>query len=663
MYFTRLKAKNWSVYYPEVEIDFERAQDMRQPLWIFEGLTGFGKTTLFLAFVWAMYGERGLAFHTKDRVGGTKRTLDMISRQAMMKGDYSMNVELHFVDADHSYIVKRYVPPLNRKPTTNAELKLTVKLIDEKGGEDEYPDDRINEMLPLEASQFFFFAGEMLSKYTDPSNKDTKEAIERILGFPEIRASSEDVSTYIRKITKMLKESDDLSETVKFLLNDRDVVEIDIKTREEALATARQKHRDVDSRIPDLQAKFDMFESVQQESQRLRDLQKDTQFLEDELTKLTEARYGRIKNLPFVLAYSELTKHYDRIKQRNETESAEAGMARASVVIAKMKELLGGDRCWCGNRIEEFEKKNLTQILETYMKDRARYESMSKDQTVPSMLELSRAMGYLRSLDGDYQAIDAEIKKYRVKIDDNEAAIDKIQNRIGNAPQQEIRLTKNLLDKCLEERGRLSEEIKQTQAKLEDLKSERDTISRTLSGIKTQSAAVKTLRQKYDVAEKASRALEYALKELANVKREVIQDGASKFMLSIVRKPNWDRLAIEEDYSIQLYDKKGSVIPRKDISDGEKEILALSFIHGLKHATERSAPVVIDFLLGRLDVEYQDIVAAYLDKFGDQVLYFVLDSELTENRRELMRKYAKAWYLISYDAETETSKLKLKSTG
>lgn len=661
MYLTRLKAKNWGVYYPQLDVVFAKKQDKGKPLWAFEGLTGAGKTTLFLAFVWALYGEPGLNFHTKERAGGTKRTIDMISRQAIAKGDYSMNVELHFIDGGRSFIIKRYVPPLSKKPTSNAEIKPTVKLIDEKGSEDNYPDDRINEMLPLEASQFFFFAGEMLSKYTEQSTKETKEAIERVLGFPEIRASSEDVSAYIRKIGKMLKDSEDIDDSVKLLLTEREGVEIEIKATNEALEKARQDFREVEYKIPDLQAKFDMFETVQQESLRLKEFQKDNQFLEGELEKLAEARYGRIRNLAFVLAHHELTKRYDRIRERNEIESAQAGITRVSVVIGKVEELLNGDRCWCGNKIEEFEKKCLGQMLDTYMKDRDRYKLMAKDETIPSMHELSTTMGYLKSLDGDYLGIEADMKKYRIRIDDNEAAIAKLQDKIGNTPVQEVRITKNLLDQLLERRGQLSSEVKNAQDKLEGLKHQRDEIARVLSGIKTQSVAVKGLRDKYDLAERTYKALEYTLNELAKVKREVIQDGASKMMLSIVRKPNWDRLVIENDYSIQLYDKNGSVIPRKDISDGEKEILALSFIHGLKQATERSAPVVIDYLLGRLDIEYQDIVAANLDKFGDQVLYFVLDSELTPHRRELMEKHVNAWYTIDYDPSAASSQLRLMS--
>jgi DNA sulfur modification protein DndD len=656
-----LKAKNWGVYYPSIEISF--GEKKGKPLWIFEGLTGFGKTTLFLAFVWALYGERGLNFHTKQRPGGIKRTIDMISRQAIASGDYNMNVELHFVEGERRYIIKRYVPPLARRPATNAEVKTIVKLIDDKGDADTFPDERISEMLPLEASQFFFFAGEMLSKYTEPSSRETKDAIERVLGFPEIRAASEDVASYIRKLGKILQGMEEVGETFKHLLKEREELEAQIQDTRGALGDAKVKYREVDAKIPDLQAKFEQYESIQEEIRKLKELEKENQFLEEELNRLGEARYEKVRRLPFLLAYRELEKRYDRFKQRTEIESAEAGINRVSIIISKLDELVKSDRCWCGNPIEDFERRSLRQALASYTRDRSRYESLAKDQTIPSMLELSTAIGFLRGLDADFSNVDAEMKRTRIRIDDNAATIVKIQDRIGNAPVQQIRLTKKLLDEYLEERGRLSEEVRQTQARLEKLEGERDDTTRTLSRMKTESSAIEALSRRYDLAEKTYRALEYALKELANVKRRVIEENATELMLSVVRKPDWGKLTIEDDYSIQLYDKSGVVIPRKDISDGEKEILALSFIYGLKEATERAAPVVIDFLLGRLDLEYQDSVAENLHRFGDQVLYFVLDSELTEDRKRLMASHCNAWHLIEFNETTLCSQLGMRREG
>ena len=59
---------------------------------------------------------------------------------------------------------------------------------------DELVAKELNEILPLEASQFFFFDGERIIQYTDPENWEViRKAIECVLGIPTIRRAVDDL--------------------------------------------------------------------------------------------------------------------------------------------------------------------------------------------------------------------------------------------------------------------------------------------------------------------------------------------------------------------------------------------------------------------------------------------------------------------------------------
>lgn len=55
MKFQRLDIKNFASYYGQQSINFDTTED--QSVVIVIGSNGFGKTSMFNAIIWALYGE------------------------------------------------------------------------------------------------------------------------------------------------------------------------------------------------------------------------------------------------------------------------------------------------------------------------------------------------------------------------------------------------------------------------------------------------------------------------------------------------------------------------------------------------------------------------------------------------------------------------------
>ena len=130
-------------------------------------------------------------------------------------------------------------------------------------------------------------------------------------------------------------------------------------------------------------------------------------------------------------------------------------------------------------------------------------------------------------------------------------------------------------------------------------------------------------------------------------------DNASEFFSAVTSGEDWKGIKIDDDYSIWLIDnKERSVLP----AEGYKELVALSFIYGLNKAAAYNAPVLMDFVLGRLDEKHQKAVVSRLSDFSDQVLIFLLDSELNSpNVRKGLESIKSFDYYITKDNITGNS--------
>ena len=64
MKFTEIELTNWAVYRETSTIQFDSTSE--KPIILINGNNDKGKTSLFYAIKYALYGEKGLLTHTKE---------------------------------------------------------------------------------------------------------------------------------------------------------------------------------------------------------------------------------------------------------------------------------------------------------------------------------------------------------------------------------------------------------------------------------------------------------------------------------------------------------------------------------------------------------------------------------------------------------------------
>jgi DNA phosphorothioation-associated putative methyltransferase len=161
------------------------------------------------------------------------------------------------------------------------------------------------------------------------------------------------------------------------------------------------------------------------------------------------------------------------------------------------------------------------------------------------------------------------------------------------------------------------------------------------------------LRDRAALAIKVQTALEDYARALTAAKIDELRDGVVRCFGQLWRKGDLvRRIAIDPaTFAVTLFDRHDRVVPKKQLSAGEKQIYAISLLWGLAQASGRPLPMVIDTPLGRLDSEHRThLIERYFPHASHQVVIFSTDTEIDRVYfRELTASISHAYHL-RYDA-------------
>ena len=115
----------------------------------------------------------------------------------------------------------------------------------------------------------------------------------------------------------------------------------------------------------------------------------------------------------------------------------------------------------------------------------------------------------------------------------------------------------------------------------------------------------------------------------------------------------------EEDFSLRIFKLTNEEIPAKTLSAGERQLLSVAILWALAKSSGKTLPTVIDTPLGRLDGPHrQNLIANYFPKASGQVLIFSTDEEVTQEHYESLKPHISNEYCIEYDESSESSVFK-----
>ncbi len=103
-------------------------------------------------------------------------------------------------------------------------------------------------------------------------------------------------------------------------------------------------------------------------------------------------------------------------------------------------------------------------------------------------------------------------------------------------------------------------------------------------------------------------------------------------------------------FAITLYDSAGCALSKERLSEGEKQIFAISVLWGLARASNCQLPAVIDTPMARLDATHRrNLVERYFPNASHQVVILSTDTEVDRDYYQALQPHIARAYHLSYD--------------
>ena len=161
-------------------------------------------------------------------------------------------------------------------------------------------------------------------------------------------------------------------------------------------------------------------------------------------------------------------------------------------------------------------------------------------------------------------------------------------------PEEElIKPTVEKLSKLNQEVGKMQEKLKDHETSLSKLEYSRREFERHKISAEKIILDESKVTQKRDYIKRLKPALEEYETEITKLKIASLETAVADSFKRIIRKPKFaERVTVDPvTFETNLYDRHNNLIPRSDLSSGEKQIFAIAMLWGLAKTSGRPPPL------------------------------------------------------------------------
>lgn len=666
-----IEISNYRQYYGKTKINL--SLDEKKTFTIIQGSMGAGKTSLFNAISWCLYG---LEKQTK-KLEGLPIINTRVLKETPVGNFLDMEVTLKIGTADvvlyqisrmlrchknsEDLTIEKQEGVLLPKGLEPRLIKRFMKWSESAGWEeDEYFDTAVSQLLPKELSDFFLFDGEELVKFFDEGLakvKDGIEVISQISLTQQAIGHLENMALRYRGQTRGYDSSADaileqINQTTQF----RDQQQREYNDLE-------KQSKPLENRLSEIADELrSSARDVIREKQRLRDqLESQKSTLYKDINEINAQRISKIISwAPQVYLTGALKTAIALLHK-----AIQEKLLPPPIDIEYCKSLLDHGQCICGADISVGKgRQNVANLLNRANLSEVYPIANTGTVFLPGVLRDSK-----NNLD--------ELNGYQQKIEEKERGVESIQRQLKeistqlkNFDEENIRTLesehdakKNWLKDLNDRMVVLSSDVARANREIERLSKEHN--SKIQKNVK-----LLTIQKQMSFCSDAALLLKRIQQDLVNQVRATVQSKTEKYFLSIIwKKGTFTGLTIDERYRIAVMHIDG-FNATGSLSAGETLYLALSFIAALREITGFRFPIVIDTPLGRVSGKPRILAAEHLPNYipGTQITMLVTDTEYASpvideetkesigSFRDKVQKNVAFEYKLSYDEkERKTS--------
>ena len=638
-----LKLRNFRQYYGEQTIQF--ACNNPRHVTVIHGINGAGKTSLFTALNWCLYGE------------DTGNLGEFVSKRAITEdtGIVETGVELGFRHENIRYVAERKRQGLLFEQTVKGESKDTF-LLSEIRTDGQFspisdPDWKVGSILPAEVREYFFFDGEKIDNFARPGHEgEVHRAVRTVLKIEAIeRASthlekvSKDYRSELKKHTKEGRLQELIARGEKKQV-DRDNLSEQLKELQDEVSAARNHKRDMDIKLNEIESSRELSEERKRIEEEVNELQR------QEKQHWSDIR--DIANRGFV-SLAEPT--FDRAKEILE-EKRQRREIPPGILKPFLNDLLADMQCICGRSIQDGSEEHLN-LLE-------QFERSVSSELVNTVLDTSSNLNHLTlgtaKIPEDLKNLWEHKSVLNDKIQSREGRLMEISEQLKDFDEEEVRSlekSRQQLQTTITDLEATSNRIK---GRIEQIGKEIDDIDKEIKKVRISEEKARHLQDCFTLARDAANATSEIYDRFADDMRQTIEAEAQRIFKQLIwKESHFQHIRLGKDYKLDVIDRYGKQA-RLEMSAGERQVLSLAFIAGMADVAkeEETVPLVMDTPFGRLSSDHRKKITAHLPEITDQLILFVTDEELRGQARENLEPRVGAEYQLIFEQETSSTEIR-----
>ena len=653
-----LELKNFRPYYGDVKAIFPTADN--SSICLIHGLNGYGKTSLFMALNWCLYGHEKL-----------NDVYEFFNIKARAENNPVMSVKMILDDDAQEVTVLRRIQ-CNRQVRSIRDLGNSDLSIFENGIRRQTPDmtilqEVVNSILPREASQFSFFDGEKIEIYSsDNSTQATQDAISSVLGLSLLARSKEDLEKISLDINRdrrrLLEKEENGTELAKMMEEIDNNVEEAMKQKdalEEKCKSMQTQELSLQDQLVAQEAAQTILEDIKVLQGKINEAEKSKRTLTVEIKDATRTLYYEILEPVLIVKLTEAQRTRDNLLYSH-MNSIKRETAQA--LVEKMQQ---SGICICGRPLDKDHLQAVKIALELPDQVSANGKNsndLDEAKIIVSQLEASLAKVRERE---SYAELAARLAHIENDIDEWATSLAAKKSQLGTTDEEAIASLAEASERVKREKGLVEREIGSLEQTISDHLAERKKLESKISQISGQVQGLDLLSTQVDILNRSSVALGEIVRRSALAKQGEIQEKSTHFFRNITNKAfEYESMIINPDFSFGVETTSHSRPPMSIISAGEKQVTALSFILGLNEYTQREAPIFMDTPMGRLDETHRRNVAKVLLEMaqqGRQIILLATDTDIAFGVYDILKPAIGAEFEIVHNQTDLTSSLKRRA--
>lgn len=637
MRLNKITIKNFGIYNGDYTYDFSVTPEKNVVL--VSGRNGSGKTTLLNIVKLSIYGPKLFGSATTTNKQYLNYILSNLNAFALHNGQSDFEVGIDFsMFYNNAYRLFK----INRLWSLNEDkLKEQTSLSIDNEKVDDYQVstvlETIHRTIPKTLFELFFFDGEKINDMFNLKT-DLSDMLNHVYNLNLFIDLKKDLRVYRGRIstTKELSECESDIDQLEVKINAQSA---ELEKLDEQLATEKIRLAQTEEELQITKEQFQNFGGLNSEEQLL--LKKQINQLEQTKSTLESQYKQLVEWLPFVMMAPQLHTIAKQVKVEN--EAYKYSILADHIDQNELKTYL----------LNSFTENQVTNLLDSIkqfahskLTDSHLYEFTDKDEAF--LIGLLNDIGSLSSKDlenciHDIATTNEELRQLNVKLHESAS--------------EELRLYSANITRLSNEIGNIETTVKNLAATKENLITQMKTLTNELHQLYKQRKELHKEGNLENVIFKIESVIESYSKRLKHTKQKQFEAIISEMFTTLIRKEDFiSGIKInEETGEIQIFNKLGGLLPKENLSAGERQIYILSILFGIVSLSRNKVPLVFDTLLGRLDHTHKThIVHSFIKQCGEQVIILATDTEIDEQYLSLLKPLINNYYTIDYDSTNNT---------